>query len=555
MAVSVYTEFPITGDSDKFRSYIDKWLSSYIHALPLMAVYDKIMSAIVDYVTMVGKNKKSKNPDEVFKLCNFEDLLQFFKPYAIRFSDEYEALKISSHESHMEEDVNSLGKRIPESNPWTSASKKKKLENEQPTSSWWEVYSEEEVVKASLSSFSTNVENMRRKLVGLTISHDIVIPKNFQVLFPRPYEVILILAKRLEINILEGSIVLDPNTCIWKDVMNAVPINENDLSKIDPKGEIGKAYFHLIEAIDFLLRPFINVESRPGLDVIRHLMAVCLQAKYDRPLSQIEGCCVYSSKAIENFETALRPLFPNIPEFGAIVTSMLRNIVGKITTSDKGELYVKSFEKLFLSLYKKDSAVYSLVFNKQRKRRLNNAGILAQSQKKTLNPKIHYEEYTALIKPSLDIKQCPISTIETTLFRKINLELQVLEARLPLKMNIDQVLRKTEASQNVQILHEKCKKINNHVLSRKNRAHKILVEMAQKAHQQAYEQGRGQGPKPVFEKRPFSTDEWREVMTPIIASDERVILKLVKEEFFTDEYGKISWTEISNKINSAYRLD
>jgi len=383
---------------------------------------------------------------------------------------------------------------------------------------------------------------MRRQLIGLTVSHDIVIPKNFDVLFPKAYEVIKIIAKRLEINILVGALSLDPTQCIWKDVLNTFPFKEDDLNKIDPKSELAKGFFHIQEAIDFILRPYICVDSRPGLDAIRFLMASSLQGKYDRPLAQIEGCCLFNSKTLESFEVAIRPLFPQIPEFGHIIISILKNIVGKICTSVNGEKYIKGFEKVFRSLYKKDSAVFSLIYNKQRKKRLNEAGKLAQSQHKTLLPK-HYDEYTSVIKPMLEIKQVPISTLELAFFKKVNSNLQVLESHLVLDTNIDQVLRKAEASHIIQVLHEKCKKVNNSVLSRKNRAHKILVDRSREIVPET-----GARPKAEPERKGFTTDEWRSVLTPIIEADERVIIKLVRDEFCTNDTGSISWEILSQKI-------
>jgi len=547
MAVSLCTGVPVTGDSSLYNSLIEKWLSSLLPAVPRKELHDYIMSIIKGYPLIISQKNNEKDPERIVSLCSSNELIKFLESYIPVMTEHYRNLNISTSPM-LVDDYSPV--RITDENAWSIASKKRRIEGEPPTSSWWEVFNEEESSKVSLSQFTSQVENMRRQLIGLTISHDIVLPKNFDALFPKAYEVIRIIARRLDIKILDGTMILDPSHCTWKDVLNTFPFNEDHLSKVDPKGELAKGFFHIQEAIDFILRPYICVDSRPGLDAIRFLMASCLQGKFDRPLAQIEGCCIYTSKTLVDFEVAIRPLFPNIPEFGSIIISILKNIVGKITTSPNGEIYVKSFESIFRSLYKKDSAIYSLIYNKQRKKRLNADGITAKSQKKALLPK-HYEEYTSIIKPSLELKQVPISTLELTFFKKVNSDLQVLETNISLKTNIDQVLRKAEASHIVQILHEKCKKVNNLVLSRKNRAHKKLVSLAGEPAPEPELRGSRIRMAPAPEKKGFTTEEWRAVLTPIIEQDEKVIIKLVRDEFCTNDLGNISWEMLARNIRTS----
>jgi hypothetical protein len=256
-------------------------------------------------------------------------------------------------------------------------------------------------------------------------------------------------------------------------------------------------------------------------------------------LNKIEGTLVYGPKCLKTFEDTIKVLIPNWGDFAPSITTILKNIVSHLVSHQYRDTFLQSHRQTWLCLYKKDSAVFAGCFNRIQRRRLTEAGKKAVASKKKPQPQ-HYENYTALVKPSIETQKVPISTSELTVLKAVNKELQSLDENLHLKANLDQARRREEASHIIQLLHTKCKRIDNLVASRKQRAHKELITLDR--------DGKIKVPTDTMgNKLGFTTEQWRDVITPIIESDKSVIEALQKE-FCCNQTGKIRWSDLSAKI-------
>jgi len=183
-----------------------------------------------------------------------------------------------------------------------------------------------------------------------------------------------------------------------------------------------------------------------------------------------------------------------------------------------------------------DSAIISSCYNRTQKQRLNAAGKKAAAAKKKLLPK-HYDSYIAVNKPTIETSKVPISTSELVVFKAINKELQMLDNKIVLAKRLDQSLRKEEASRKIQLFHSKCKRIDMLVMSRKQQAHKQLIQLEKD----------GKIIVPLDTKgarTAFTTQQWRDVLTQLIDNDKAVLIELQKE-FCCDVNGKIAWSKLT----------
>jgi hypothetical protein len=410
------------------------------------------------------------------------------------------------------------------------------------TKSWWDITVEEEASKGDLTRFHSAVGSLRKEFYGMTVSEDIVIPKNFDTVFPKAYQVIEHLAKKLDIRIIVSPYFIDTTSLKWLPFFQKDKIAKDELIKLDPEHKFVTAWLALHEALDFLLVPAYIDRGQQGPDLIKHLLALGLQVRKGHRPKQVEPTLVYGPNVIPAFETCIRPLIPNYAEFGEVMVAMFKNIVNKFLGSEIGAHYTEVNAEFLHSLYKNDSAIFALSFSRIKQSRLTAAGkaILA---KKGKPGKGHYEDYIAIIKPSVATTRVALNENDLILAKEVNSCLQCLEKHIPLSKDLDQVSRKNEANHIIKLLNVKCSKVNAVASDRGQRAHNTLIDN-EKRHR---EEQQLPAPKKGAEKDKFTTEMWREVLKPIVDNED--YKNALRQNFLSDEHGKIVWSDLNKNIN------
>jgi hypothetical protein len=527
---------------------------------PLM---DSMISATGAILTHAAKETLSGTPLEVLAIISPQQVAAVwnsnFLQHWLSVEEEYK-----THPERFVESSNddvSMGEIVV--NPGlgqTTADKKKGVDNSTPSDTsyaalvkkqkleqtvlpWWTEF-ESDTDKKVAESFSLSLKTLKTTVLGTGTSNEIRIPQNFDKAFSEAYKLIVVLAKELGLEIKTSSVVLTAEMT-WIPLLNKANPNLEELKKLDPKGDICGAFIAFNEALDFLMSPTINTDQSAGLNYMKYLLAAGSQTSFNSSPTKYEMTYIFGSNTKTEFEQKIRPLFPMIGEFSSIMSNLLQSIVSFMMSTLRGQHFCTRYEKVLVSLFKKDSTIFSQTFNKVQRQRLTEEGkkVVARKQKPNNN---HYERYVAVIKPKIETKQVPVSATEMSIIKTVNLELQHLEEKVPLRVNINQSVRKEQANLIVQTLHEKCKSINNIVMRRKTVAYKKLVENRNKI---LNDPNVSEVEKTQLKAENFTTDQWREVITPIIESDKSVLLTIQNELCIDINSGKIRWSDLTNALN------
>jgi len=184
----------------------------------------------------------------------------------------------------------------------------------------------------------------------MTITNDIVIPKNFKEVFPDLFKVIEILAFKLGINIKTTGYVINSSTLLWLPALSGEKIDYDQLNKIDQDKKLSTAWLALNEAFSFILKPHNMNQGQLGPDFARFLIAKAIQNIYGTPLNKVVGTFLYTPQTKNLFEESIRTLVPNWADFASVISTILKNIIDHLVLPDFRDNFIKSHSEVWYGL-------------------------------------------------------------------------------------------------------------------------------------------------------------------------------------------------------------